>query len=213
MATSVDTELRTAFSRQVQTLLHKGYPELAGLDEDAFVARLAPLEKRLSELPSRSFVIVPGSGLIPADAAIARVELHGKDGFTSMAADDLARFAPLDDLDVPAGPAYLVADLDTGAATLNLTPDDALATIVRERRSPLTIDEGLALVTHRPEVLDTENAFSLLGSRCGDRRVAAIWISGGRPRLGWCWAGNPHTWLGSASCAARIGAPPAGGTG
>jgi hypothetical protein len=23
--------------------------------------------------------------------------------------------------------------------------------------------------------------------------------------LGWCWDGNPHTWLGSASCKTRIG--------
>jgi hypothetical protein len=39
----------------------------------------------------------------------------------------------------------------------------------------------------------------------GDRRVPALWISGGAPKLGWCWAGNPHTWLGSASCATRLG--------
>jgi hypothetical protein len=53
-------------------------------------------------------------------------------------------------------------------------------------------------------VLKTANAFSLLGSRRGDRRVPALWLSGGRPRLGWCWAGAPHFWLGSASCAERL---------
>jgi Family of unknown function (DUF5701) len=47
--------------------------------------------------------------------------------------------------------------------------------------------------------------FSLAGSRCGDRRVTALWISQNRPKLGWCWAGNPHTWLGTASCADRTG--------
>ncbi|MGH3131815.1 MAG: DUF5701 family protein, partial [Gaiellaceae bacterium] len=78
--------------------------------------------------------------------------------------------------------------------------------IVPENRSPMTIDEGIALLIHNPEVLETKNCFSLLGSRCGDRRVTAMWISGGKPRLGWCWAGNPHTWLGSASCASRVGA-------
>ncbi|MFC7594946.1 DUF5701 family protein [Terrabacter sp. GCM10028922] len=26
------------------------------------------------------------------------------------------------------------------------------------------------------------------------------------PKLGFCWAGNRHTWLGIASCAARVGA-------
>ena len=59
-------------------------------------------------------------------------------------------------------------------------------------------------MTHHPEAVDRNDGFSLLASRCGDRRVGALWISKGRPKLGWCWAGNPHTWLGSASCAARV---------
>ena len=70
---------------------------------------------------------------------------------------------------------------------------------------PLTIDEGIAILTHHPDFLQKNNCFSLLASRCGDQRVPAMWISGGAPRLGWCWAGNPHTWLGSASCRSRIG--------
>ena len=44
-------------------------------------------------------------------------------------------------------------------------------------------------------------------------RTPAIWISRGTgrdgaarrhaPKVGWCWAGNHHTWLGFASAAAR----------
>jgi hypothetical protein len=60
------------------------------------------------------------------------------------------------------------------------------------------------VVTHHPDLLGSGNRFSMLGSRCGDRRVTAIWVSQRRPRLGWCWAGAPHTWLGSASCASRV---------
>lgn len=123
-----------------------------------------------------------------------------------MAADDLDRFEPIEGLELPSDSAYLIAGVDAGGATLNVTPDDALATITGGGRSPLTIDEGMALVTLIPDVLVTRNAFSMLGSRCGDRRVPAMWTSRGRPRLGWCWAGNPHTWLGSASCEARLGA-------
>ena len=133
------------------------------------------------------------------------VELAGKPGFTDMEPGDLDRFRPIDGVAVPPGPAYLALDLDTGADTLNVTPDDALETITGQHRSPLTLAEGLALVTHFPELLGSQNCFSMLGSRCGDRRVTAMWISGGRPRLGWCWAGNPHTWLGSAS-GGRVGA-------
>ena len=72
-------------------------------------------------------------------------------------------------------------------------------------RTPLTLDEGLALLLQDGGVLRRETCFSMLGSRCGDRRVPALWVSERRPRLGWCWDGAPHTWLGSASAAARVG--------
>lgn len=151
-----------------------------------------------------AFVIVVGSELVPRDQAMTLVELGGKAGFTTMEADDLGRFTLVEGARVPIGSAYLVGDIDTGRGTLNVPPDEAFETIARENRSPLTIDEGVALITHYPEVLTTWTCFSMLGSRCGDRRVTAMWISDGRPRLSWCWAGNPHTWLGSASCGARV---------
>ena len=88
-----------------------------------------------------------------------------------------------------------------GGATRSVTPDDALGDDQSTAgRSPLTLDEGIALVTHEPEAVAKNERVSLLGSRCGDRRVTAL---SGSPRqtgrsIGWCWAGNPHTWLGSA---------------
>jgi Family of unknown function (DUF5701) len=123
--------------------------------------------------------------------------------YTTMEADDLARFGPVDGVEIPPGP-YVIEDVDTGGEYLNVTPDDALPRILAAGRSPLTIEEGLALLDCHPDVLQTHNAFSLPASRCGDRRVPALWTSKGRPRLGWCWAGNPHTWLGSASCTRRV---------
>jgi hypothetical protein len=157
-----DLEPRAAFDRQVETLLVKGYPELAGLDEAAFLEHVAPLEERLADLPARTaFAIVVKSALVPREQAMALVELNGKQGFTSMEEADLERFTSVDGVELPEGAAYLVAGLDTGSATLNVTPDAALETIVAEHRSPLTIDEGVALITHHPEVLKTENC-----SRC-----------------------------------------------
>jgi hypothetical protein len=193
----------TEFDRQLDTLVRRGYPSLTGLDEVAFVEQVSSLR---GQHPANGdggripFVIVVR---VAADRAMPLVELDGKQGFTRMESDELARFAPIEGVELPGGRAYLITDVDTGRSTLNVTPDDALETIVRERRSPLTIEEGVAVVTHFPEVLKTQNSFSLLGSRCGDRRVTALWISETRPRLGWCWAGNPHTWLGSASCGGR----------
>ena len=193
---------------QVELLVERGYPELAGLEPAAFRDRLSPLEK-VSEPdavgPGRiPFVLVVASRLVPAARAVERILRNGETGFSVLDDDDLARFAPIDAVDLPDAPAYLLVDVDTGAETRNVTPDSALESILERGRSPLTVDEGIALVTHHPEAVAPNAGFSLLASRCGDRRVTAIWISKGRPKLGWCWAGNPHTWLGSASCAARL---------
>lgn len=154
------------------------------------------------------FLLVVSGSLAPPERAIGLVALGSREGFTEMPVDDLVRFRPIDGVEIPAGAAWLITDVDAGGAFRSVTPDDALETITRDGRSPLTIEEGIALVTQFPEVLRERNAFSMLGSRCGDRRVTAMWISRGRPRLGWCWAGNPHTWLGSASCAKRLAARP-----
>jgi hypothetical protein len=201
------------FDRQVATLLDRGYPRAAGLSATEFVERLAPLREYTASLDAGcdtergafGFVIVVSGALVPASAAITLVQRRGNAGFLSMLApDELARFAPIDSVRLPAGDAYLLRAVDNGAASRNVTPDDALATIGAAGRSPLTIEEGIALITHFPEAVATNGGFSLAGSRCGDRRVCALWISKGAPKLGWCWAGNPHTWLGTASCGARV---------
>jgi Family of unknown function (DUF5701) len=191
---------------QVATLVARGYPELAGLSDSAFADMIEPLREASAD--AGRFVLVVKSELAPAAETIERVERRGKTGFSVLERDELERFAPIEEVELPLGPAYLLTAPDTGAETRNVTPDDALATIRGAGRSPLTVDEGIALVTHDPEAVAKNGGFSLLASRCGDRRVTALWISDSRPKLGWCWAGNPHTWLGSASCAGRIGDAP-----
>jgi Family of unknown function (DUF5701) len=143
---------------------------------------------------------------VPPRDAIAMVQLGGRPGFTTMEPDDLARFEPTDAVELPVAGAYALVDVDPGREFLGVTPDEALPAILERGRSPLTIEEAIAVIRQHPEILERDR-FSILGSRCGDRRVPAIWVSQRRPRLGWCYAGAPHTWLGSASCAERIGQP------
>ena len=203
-----DVDRAVEFDRQVATLVDKGYPDLTGLAEVDFVALLRPLREAAADLPPPSgddrvpFVLVVTG--VAREQAFARVGLRGKTGFTTMEPDDLARFVPTADVEVPASRAYVLADIDTGQDFLDVPPDDALPKILAMGRLPLTLDEGIALVTHNADLLTSGNRFSVLGSRCGDRRVTAIWVSQRRPRLGWCWAGAPHTWLGSASGGSRV---------
>jgi len=203
------------FDRQVATLLDRGYPAAAGRSREAFADLLQPLRAAAAQLDSGSdlesgkaeFVLVVGTALVPASDTIELVRRRRKAGFLSMLTlQELARFAPIEAVNVPDSVAYLITGVDNGADSRNVTPDDALEAIHGRRRSPLTIEEGIALVTQFPEVVAPNGGFSLAGSRCGDRRVCALWISRGAPKLGWCWAGNPHTWLGTASCASRLSA-------
>lgn len=204
---------RAEFGRQIYNLLARGYPRVAGLSSTEFLAHIYPLLARVTELGASAgpaseaipFVVVVKSELAPGAETIELVERRGKAGVSVLDADDLGGFEPIDGVTLPDGLAYLMVDIETGSDTRNVTPDTALGIINGRRRSPLTVDEGIALLTHYPEAVAKNAGFSLLGSRCGDRRVTAMWISAGRPKLGWCWAGNPHTWLGSACCAGRLG--------
>ena len=75
----------------------------------------------------------------------------------------------------------------------------------------------------QPDVLARGHCFMAIGSRLRkangslDARTPALWISNGTgrdgpdnrnaPKLGWCWAGNRHTWLGFASASGRASIP------
>lgn len=202
------------FDQQIKKLLSLDYPKLAKLSEKEFVDSLSSLKALiphdLSALDLDSgklpFVVVVKSDLVPTEKSMELINREGKHGITKL--DPLAPndFKTIEDIQIPESPFYLLVDIDRGKESLNVRPQDALISINSANRSPLTIDEGVAIVTQFPDFLKKNNCFSLLASRhSGDKRVPAIWINGQKsPNLGWCWDGNPHTWLGSASCKARI---------
>jgi hypothetical protein len=204
--TACPTEAELEFDRQIDALVLTGLPEPLDLSEDCFRACVEPLRDLLPLTPTGTeaipfVVVVPNLPVVPVLETVHGV---GGVGFTTMADEDLARFRPLPELSVPSGP-YLLVDVDPGADTLNAPPGEVLPRITARGRSPLTIAEGLALLVSDPGVLRSRNCFSLAGSRTGDKRVPALWVSARRPRLGWCYQGAPHTWLGTASCAGRLG--------
>jgi hypothetical protein len=195
------------FDDQLDRLVALGYPALAGLSEAAFRSLAEPLRplvpRRRPEPGHFPFLLVVRATLVPTVEAVARWTVRGKAGWTDMA-DELAGFRPTDDVAVPGADLYLLTDVSTGPESLGVTPADALPLLRDRGRTPLTIDEGVALVTHHPELFDEHNAFQALGSRAANKRIPSFWISKGAPRLGWCWLNNPHSWLGSASAQARL---------
>lgn len=202
------------FDRQVGTLLELGYPGLAGMPAADFTALLAPLRAAAAAgggLPATAdrvpFVLVVPAKLVPTTATMPLTSLRGRAGAISHLLPDVERFLPTEHAPAPATVPYLLRDVDRGSEFCDWRPDDALAVILGRDRTPLTVEEGVALVTQHPATLVKNHCYSLAGSRAGDRRVPAVWISKNAPVLGWCWAGNPHTWLGVASAAGRATGP------
>ncbi|WP_454049723.1 DUF5701 family protein [Cellulomonas sp. Marseille-Q8402] len=198
--------------RQVRAYADLGLLDLHGSSADRLRAAVDPLRAALAT-PGPSavapddhvpFVLVLAGGTAHANAAVPAMRRGPRPGVSVIDDDEMAGYRPLPDVTEPAAP-YLLLDVDTGSEFCDVRPEQALATVRERGRTPLTIAEGLALVAVRPDMLRPNRCFSLMGSRAGNQRVPAVWISERRPKLGWCWDRNPHTWLGAASAGGRAG--------
>jgi hypothetical protein len=197
-------------SEQADRLIELGVHDLAGLP----AARL----KNVPEHPGSLLVIHPT--LVPASALVPLLRVNGKPGFVVTDMTDVDEFVPISSATVPDSPLYVVNDLDRGDAMANWSPDEALPAITDAGRTPLTLTEGLHWLLQRPETLQRGRCFMTIASRRHkpdgslDTRTPAVWISNGTgrdgaanrdaPKVGWCWAGNRHTWLGFASAGGRF---------
>lgn len=198
--------------RQLNRLLELGVAERAGLRP----AELAAQGAGLPDGPGTIVAIHPQ--LVPARELAALLRHNGRPGFVVADLTDLEQFVPIAEVAVPDRPLYLLHDVDRGDELRNRSPDEALPLLLRHGRTPLTISEGISWLLQEPKALEPNHCFMTIASRKPkgaklDRRTPAVWIDGGTaregstrrgaPKVGWCWAGNRHTWLGFASARAR----------
>ncbi|MBT2540835.1 hypothetical protein J7E99_08995 [Streptomyces sp. ISL-44] len=198
---------------QAEHLIRLGVHELAGMSADelrgfAVDAGRGDGDALLAVHPDRA----------PASALAPLLRHDGRPGFVVTDMADVDRFAP-DTFELPDAPLYLVTGLDRGDHMANWSPDEALPALTKEGRTPLLLTEGIHWVLQQPAVLERNHCFMTIGSRLRkangtmDARTPAIWISNGTgrdgrerrnaPKVGWCWWGNRHTWLGFASATSR----------
>jgi len=195
---------------QAERLIEVGVGELAGLSH----ARLLGVPDTANAL----LVVHPDR--VPASALVPLVQVAGRQAFVVSDMTDVDEFTPIPSVSLPAAPVYLVRDLDRGDAMTNWSPDEALPAIAAAGRTPLTLTEGLHWLLQRPDALERRRCFMTIASRRRkpdgslDARTPAVWISNGTgrdgaanrdaPKVGWCWAGNRHNWLGFASADSRF---------
>ncbi|MDO9484455.1 MAG: DUF5701 family protein [Actinomycetota bacterium] len=199
---------------QIQRLIQLGVPELAGRTSQEFAGLAANLEE------SEDAVVVVHPQLVAASALTPLLARHDKPGFVVVDMADLDEFTDIEALEVPDAPLYLMHASDRGDDLRNWSPDEVYPELVNRGRSPMTISEGISWLLAQPDLLEPNYCFMTIGSRKVkdakgrlDARTPAIWISGGTgrdgkanrdaPKVGWCWAGNRHTWLGFGSVGSR----------
>jgi hypothetical protein len=200
---------------QAERLIALGVAKVAGIPEGELrnLASDGPAGTLLAIHPDRA----------PASALAPLLRREEKAGFVVSDMADVDEFVPIDKAAVPAGNVYLVAGVDRGDEMSNWSPNEALPALTAAGRTPLTLTEGIHWLLQQPEALERNHCFMTIGSRrrkdAGqlDARTPAIWISNGTgrdgaanrgaPKVGWCWAGNRHTWLGFASATQRYAVP------
>ncbi|MCX5204074.1 DUF5701 family protein [Streptomyces sp. NBC_00237] len=210
-------DVSNEFDRQLQTLLTKGYAPLADRTEAEFRELVEPLRaqvtKRVGSMTAAEagrvpFLLVVTRELVAIEESIPLTTLAGKDkpGVIERfyKPGELEQFVTVKEMGAPEALVYVVFDVERGEEFCSVVPRDAMQTVASRERTGITMEEGIALLTLFPEVLVKNKCYSLSGTRRPkDKRVPAIWISKGAPKLGWCWEGNPHTWLGLASAGDR----------
>lgn len=201
---------------QLERLLELGVPDAAGIG----AAELTTYAEALPDEPGAVLAVHPA--LASARRLAPLLRLQDKPGFVVDDMTDLEEFVPIAGMAVPDAPLYLVHEPDRGDEMRNWSPNEALPAITDQGRTPLTINEGISWLLQEPKGLEPNRCFMTIGSRKPSRtgldaRTPAIWVSGGTgrdgparrgaPKIGWCWAGNRHTWLGFASARRRSPLP------
>ncbi len=197
---------------QLGRLLDLGLADLTGVS----ARTLTDQAQTLPHEPNAILAIHPS--LASARSLAPLLSRDGKEGFVVEDLTDLEQFEDIEGLAVPDSPLYLVQDIDRGDDMRNWSPSEALPEITARGRSPLTVNEGISWLLQEPKLLEPNHCFMTIGTRKRtpkglDARTPALWISGGTgrdgkhrkgaPKVGWCWAGNRHTWLGFASARGR----------
>lgn len=188
-------DLEKMFDTQIQTWRNRGCPE-------AIVEMLVKQKDTVLEKASK---MTFGNGNIPILSVVPRSHLtiyslmpmvkNGeKLGYTYLDPTEIT-----DVVDVPKKP-YWIYDVENGKAMLGNSPKEAEKLIKKDNRSCLTDTEVIAIGIHdRPD-----HYMDATGSRYKHSvHVPDLWLSDGRPLLGWNDANDSLSDWGSPSCGSR----------
>jgi hypothetical protein len=150
------------FSQQLNTIIEKKFHAPTGLSESDFISRhIMPLKQLLvkndkdtkidkSRIP---IVVVVPHTIVPLSYQLERI----RESINDIQLGHLIKpewFENAKGVSTPDKP-YLLLDVETGHAMKNTPPKKCVQNFRDAGRFALTVDEGIALISHFPEVLES----------------------------------------------------------
>ena len=150
------------FSQQTNTIMERNFHEPTGLSESDFINRfILPLKQllvnnymvtQIDENRIPILVVVPHT-TVPLSYQLDRI----RESINDLQLDHIIQpewFENAKGVSTPDKP-YLLIDVEAGYAMKNTPPKQCVKTFNDEGRFALTVDEGIALICHFPEVLES----------------------------------------------------------
>ena len=150
------------FAEQVNIIKEKKFHIPTGLSESEFVnSHIIPLEQLLADKDKDTkieeghipiLVVVPNS-IVPLSYQLERI----RESIDDIQLEHLIKpewFENAKGVSTPDKP-YLLLDVENGYAMKNKTPKQCVEIFNDQGRFALTVDEGIALISHFPEVLES----------------------------------------------------------
>lgn len=183
--------LEELFDKQVRRLLDKDYPEAASMEIDIFLSYLTPLREKILKIGKVEdhfipFLIVIPERFVSILKQLSLATINGKVGsnFSTLRLDTLHNVYGMG---TSKGP-YLIFDIDNGTQSCGASAEKCYEKFKDRGRRGLTVEEGIALVTHYSETLK-HHAVCLIESRLDSHRVPSLWLNDDdeNPILVWDW--------------------------
>jgi hypothetical protein len=150
------------FAKQIDTIMQRKFHTPTGLSESDFVdLHIMPLKQlllkndrdsKIEESHVPILVVVPNA-IVPLSYQLQSI----RESMNDIQLEHIIKpewFENAEGVSTPDKP-YLLLDVETGYAMKNITPKKCLKIFTDQERFPLTVDEGIALISHFPEVLES----------------------------------------------------------
>ncbi len=184
------------FKKQLQKLIDAGYAQniIDMLQEQMNTVLDTAVSMNVSDNHIPFIPVVPRSywGL---NALMNTIEYKGIKGYSVLPPHEVT-----DEIQTPEKP-YYIYDVEDGKEYLGISPKDSEKKIAKDSRSPLTVQEGIALALHVPVLQG--HFLDCTGSRYRGNVPGVGLFGGGVPGLGWGNLGGSSGRWGSPSCRSR----------